>query len=307
MRMLLVLLYRVCRFAWQGFWRNFWLSMVTITIMALAALTVNTLIGLNVVIDSATQCLEKKIDMSVYFDPEVDEPKVIEVKNYLEKLAQVGSVKYVSAAQALQDFRLRHAKDTSILESIEEMAGNPLGATLVVNAHRPDDYPTIVQIIKNSPYRDLVAEENYKDHRQTISEISNVAGRVNRTGVALSVVFILIATLIVFNTIRVAIYTHREEIGIMKLVGASNTFITAPFVIESVFYALCTILLTIVVTFPMLNAVQPYLQNFFTCSPLNLVKYFTDNFTVIVGTQLGGVIALNIIGSSIAIRRYLKV
>lgn len=305
--MLLVTAYRVCKFAGQGFWRNFWLSLATISIIALASLTVNALIALNVVADSAMATLEKKIDVSIYFDADVPAAKVEEVRDYLGKLSQVTGTKVVTADEALRAFRRRHAPDAAILETLEELGDNPLGATLVVTARQPKDYPVIIQILNRSPYRDLVSDENYKDHQRTIDEIRLIADRINQSGIALSALFILIATLIVFNTIRVAIYTHRDEIAIMKLVGASNAFITAPFVVEGVLYALCATALAIAVTFPLLNAVQPYLQNFFTGVPLDLAGYFRQHLMTIFGLQLCGMAALNIVGSTFAVRRYLKV
>ncbi|MDO8560471.1 MAG: permease-like cell division protein FtsX [bacterium] len=304
---MLVTIYRVIKFAWQGFWRNFWLSLVTISIIALASLTVNALLALNVVADSAVTSLEQKIDVSIYFDPDVATPKVKEVQDYLSKLSQVSAITLVTADDAMKEFRQRHARDAAILETLEELGDNPLGATLVVTAQRPSDYPEIIQVLNHSPYRDLVSDENYKDHQRTINEIRLIADRINQAGIAISALFILIATLIVFNTIRVAIYTHRDEIGIMKLVGASNAFITAPFVLEGVLYALCATGLAVAVTFPLLNAVQPYLQDFFTGVPLDLAGYFRENFIAIFGSQLLGMSALNMLGSVFAVRRYLKV
>lgn len=305
--MLLVPLYRVGKFAWQGFWRNFWLSLATISIIVLASLTINALVTLNVVADSAIAALEKKIDISMYFDPEVDVVKVREVQGYLETLTQVRAIRLVPPDEALREFRRRHANDTAILESLEELGDNPFGATLVVTARQPEDYLAIIEVVKNSPYRDLVAEENFVDHRKTIDEISLIADRINRSGIIVSALFILIAVLIVFTTIRVAIYTHRDEIAIMKLVGASNAFITAPFMLEGVLYALVACGVTAAITFPALNAIQPYLQNFFTGVPLNLVDHFRQNFTYVFGLQIVGITLLNMLGSGVAIRRYLKV
>lgn len=305
--MFIVSLYRVCKFAWQGFWRNFWLSVVTISIIVLASLTVNALIVLNVIADSVVQSLEQKIDVSIYFDPEVPEERIREVKDYLGSLAQVTAIRYTSADEALRQFRRRHSKDPAILESLETLKKNPLGGTLAVTARKPDDYQEIIAILNRSPHRDLVEEENFTDHRQTIREINAIANRINQTGITVTVVFVAIAMLIVFNTIRVAIYTHREEIAIMKLVGASNTFITAPFVIESILYAVVAAALTLLITFPLLNTLQPLLENFFTGIPLDLTAYFRRHGLEIFILQAGGIVTLNIIGSAIAIRRYLKV
>ncbi|MDD5109602.1 MAG: permease-like cell division protein FtsX [Patescibacteria group bacterium] len=305
--MIIVTLYRIVRFAWQGFWRNFWLSVATVSIIVLASLTVNTLLALNVVADSAVKSLQQKIDISIYFDPGADEATVLEVQDYLAKLSQVASVRYISPAVALQELRLRHSDDAMILQALEDLGENPLGATLIVTAHQPEDYPEIAKILDRSPYKGLVTEENFSTHRATIDEIIAIASRVNRTGLAISLFFVVIAILIAFNTIRVTIYTHREEIAIMKLVGASNAIITAPFVVEGVLYALIASVITAVVTLIGINGIQPQLQNFFTGTPLNLAQYFTENFFTIFGLQLVGITLLNVVASTIAIRRYLKV
>ena len=120
-------------------------------------------------------------------------------------------------------------------------------------------------------------------------------------------VFILIASLIVFNTIRVAIYTHRQEIGVMKLVGATNWFIRSPFLLEAVVYGIIACVAGIAIVYPMLNFVQPYVNNFFLTTQFSLTGYFTDNFWAIFGLELLMIILINIISSSVAIRKYLKV
>ncbi len=304
---MLISLYRVVKFAGQGFWRNIWLSLATMSIMALAGVTVNALIAINVVVESAIAALEKKIDISLYLEQSATESQTLEMKDFLEKLAQVSAVTHVTPAEALAQFRLRHAKDPAILQSLEELNANPLGATLIIMAKQPELYPDILDIMNNSPYRKLIADENFSDHRKTIAEIGALADRVNRAGVIVTLSFIFIAVLIVFNAIRMAIYTQREEIAIMKLVGASNSFITAPFVLESVLYGVLATAATAGLTFPLLRAAQPYLNNFFSGMPLDIVSHFRENGGIIFGALAISMVGLNMVGSSIAIRRYLKV
>jgi len=300
-------LIQIFTFAWQGFWRNIWLSIVTITIIALALFSVNFLIILNVVTATAIDVIKNKVDVSLYFRPEITETQVLEAQTFLSALAQIETTTYISQQDALQAFRQRHQQDQTIIASLDELGDNPLGATLIVKAKQIEDYPEIISVVTNSKYNDLILDKNFADNQVYIEKIKNVSDNVNKIGFAAAGIFILIAGLIVFNTIRVAIYTHREEIGIMKLVGATNWFIRSPFIVESFFYAILGTVLAVAVVFPALNVVQPYIDAFFLAEGFSLRDYFMSHFLAIFGIELLITILLNVSSSSIAIRRYLRV
>lgn len=298
---------RIINFAWQSFWRNIWLSVVTITIIVLTFISINFLIILNVVTDASIQIIKDKVDVSLYFRPDATEPQVLEVETYLSSLTQIKAINYVSQQQALEEFRQLHRQDTVIIESLEELDDNPIGATLQIKAKNIDDYPTIIQVLENSKYDDLILDKNFDDHQVYIAKIKNFSDNIGKAGLFIAGLFIFIASLIVFNTIRVAIYTHRQEIGVMKLVGATNWFIRSPFLLEAVFYGIIACLISIAVVYPLLNFIQPFLNNFFLTEEFSLVNYFNENFWQIFGLELLTIILISIISSSIAIRRYLKV
>ncbi|HLC89821.1 MAG: hypothetical protein A2731_02850 [Candidatus Buchananbacteria bacterium RIFCSPHIGHO2_01_FULL_39_8] len=300
-------IYQIIIFAWQSFWRNIWLSIVTITIITLAVLSINFLIVLNIITDTATNLVKEKIDFSIYFRQDATENQVLEVQTYLSSLAQVKEIKYTSQQEALQKFREKHQQDSPIIESLEELDQNPLGATLVVTAKEIEDYPEIIEVLNNSKYNDLILDKNFDDHKVYINKIRKISENINRIGLLASGIFIFIALLIVINTVRVAIYTHRREIGIMKLVGATNWFIRSPFLLESVLYSIIACALAIGIIYPLLNFIQPYLNNFFLTDDFNILEYFNKNFWQIFGLEVLIIILLNIFSSSIAIRRYLRV
>lgn len=300
-------LYRVIIFAWQSFWRNIWLSLVTISIIILAFISINLLIIVNITTDSAVQIVKDKVDVSLYFRPDVIEPQVLEVKTYLASLTEVKEINYVSQQDALSKFRAEHRDDSIIIESLAELEENPIGATLQIKAKGIDDYPVIIDVLDNSKYNDLISDKNFDDHKIYINKIKNFSDNIKRIGLFTSLIFGLIAALIVFNTIRVAIYTHREEIGVMKLVGATNWFIRSPFLIEAMIYGIISCIVAIAVIYPIINFIQPYVDNFFLAENLILTDFFNQNFWKIFGLELLVIILLNIVSSSIAIRRYLKV
>jgi len=232
--MFLVSSYRIIKFAWQSFWRNIWLSIVTITVIILTFVSINFLIVLHIVSNSIIDSVEERINVSIFFKPEIKEAEVLEVNAYLETLSQIDSIEYISAEQALDKFKKMHQDDPSILESLEELDDNPLGATLNVNAMSLEDYPSILEVIDNSKYKDWIATKNFDDHRDYINRINSISTNIQNIGFAITGLFIFIAILIVINTIRIAIYTHRNEIAVMKLVGATNNFIRSPFIFEAV-------------------------------------------------------------------------
>lgn len=283
------------------------MSVITTSIMLLAFVSVNTLLVLNILAQTAINTVEQRIDISVYFKPDASEQIVAEAKGYLLSLPQVRSVEATSPEEALQRLKARHAENPLIAESVAALEANPLGATLSVKARRPDDFPSILTALENPTFAESIAEKNYDDHRLVIERIRSIAAKVERSAAAVSVIFTIIAALIVFNSIRIAIYTHREEIGIMRLVGASNWFIRTPFVIESIFYSLLACGLAVAIIFPILSVIGPSVANFFDGTSFDILGYFWDNAVWIFGLELAGAIFLSVSASALAVGKYLKV
>jgi cell division transport system permease protein len=294
-------------FACQSFWRNIWLSIATIFVVFLALLSVNFLIIVNVISDSAVTAVKDRIDVSVYFKPEVKEAKIAEVKTRLESLSQVKSVVYKSPQENLDAFKAKHQTDENIQETLNSLSGNPMGATLVIKAKDIKDYPEILKAIDDPVYAELIEEKNYDDNQLVIERIGFIAQSVRRIVLAISLIFTIISLLIIFNTVRIAIFTHQNEIAIMKLVGASNWFIRFPFIFESVISGAIAVLCAILFIYPLLSVLQSYLGNFFVGTNFDLVGYFNANFIMIFGAQIIAILIINVISSLIAISRYLNV
>ncbi|MFA5029538.1 MAG: permease-like cell division protein FtsX [Patescibacteria group bacterium] len=304
--MFLVAIKRSVIFALQSFWRNIWLSLATIFIISLTFLSINFLVIINAISDSAIVAVKDRVDVSVYFKRDVKEDKINEVKNHLETLPQVKEIIYHSPEDNLKEFKAKHENDPVIKETLDELAGNPLGATLIIKAKDLESYPEVLKAIDNPAYSELVEEKNYNDHQLVINRINTIANNIRRGGLVISIIFVIIAALIVFNTVRIAIFTHRNEVGIMKLVGASNWFVRSPFILENIFSGILACLLAIIVTYSFLALLQPHLASFFEGVDFDVTKYFNEHFLIIFGLQLVGITILNIISSSLALGRYLR-
>lgn len=300
-------LLRIIKFAFQNFFRNFWLSIITITILVLTLFSINILVLLNFLTNTAISSVQEKIDVSVYFYPETLEESVQNVRSYLIGLSQVRDVKYISREEALEKFRENHGENESIITSLEELEENPLGATLIIKTHNPNDYPFVLETLDNPEFTPFVQDKNYDDHKEIIERIDLITDRVRNFGIILSGIFVMIAVLIVINTIRVAIYTHREEIGIMKLVGASNWFVRMPFLAEGVLYAFLATLVIVGIIYPVSFFAEPYVSGFFDTESVGMIDYLNHNFLWIFVTQFVALSVLNIISTGFALGRYLKV
>lgn len=294
-------------FAIQSFWRNIWLSLATIFIIALTFLSINFLVIINAISDSAITAVKNKVDVSVYFKQDVRESKIAEVKSHIETMPQVEKITYISPDENLKIFKDRRKDDLVIQEVLEELSGNPLGATLIIKAKNLSDYSEILKALDNPAYSNLIEKKGYDDHHAAIDNINIITTNVKNGAWIVTIMFIIIAILIVFNTVRIAIFTHQQEISIMKLVGATNNFIRSPFILENIFSGVIACGIAISVIYFILSLMQPHLNNFFAGVDVNLIGYFNTNFIIIFGSQLLGIILLNIISSSLALGKYLKV
>jgi len=298
---------RIIKFALQDFWRNIWLSVVTITILVLTLFLVNVLVVFNIMTATAVDLVKEKVDISLYFSPATSTDNVMEVKNTLSKMPEVAKITFVSKDDALQQFKKKHQNDPAILETLKELDSNPLGHALVIKARTLDQYPIILSAVDKPEYNQIIIKKDFSDRQAVIKNIFDVTNKVREVGIMVIIIFALIAGLIVFNTVRVAIYTHREEIGIMKLVGGTNWFIRLPYLVESVLFSFISCVIAVMILYPLLHLAEPYLSAFFGGVQFSATGYFNSNFISIFGIELLAVIVLNIFSSLIAIGRYLKV
>ncbi len=304
--MILIFL-RTTKFALQHFWRNLWISTITIFILTLTLFIVSLVASLNLLATQAIRAVEEKVDVDLYFRDSTDETDILKAKLWLESVPEVKGVRYISKTDALQSFTATHVDDPDIQAALAELDSNPLPASLSVQATELNQYQSVITQFEASEFNTLVEDKNFSDHQTVIDRLSNLTKRLYQGGIALSLIFILISVVMMYNTIRVAIYSHREELGIMKLVGATNAFIRMPFVIEGVFYALLASIIAMAVLSGLTFTVAPYINAFFSGYDFSVNLFFTSNFWIIALGQFVISLILAIGSSMLSIGRYLKV
>lgn len=298
---------RVSKLAFQQFHRNLWLSVVTITLLVLPLLAIHLVVGLGAVAEAATLAIQDKIDISIYFKPTVTNEAAISARESLLMLPEVKKVAFIPREESLARFKDRHQDDPIILESLKELSDNPFGAALAVTAHNPEKYQPILEFLADPKYTEMVEEKNFDDHRLVVDKINALMRNIRSFGLIVAGIFGVIAILIVINTVRVAVYTHRGEIGIMRLVGAGNWFIRGPFLLEAVIFSAVSVVLAGALIYPSILFIEPRLALMFSDVPPFLMAYYRAHFLVIFGGQFVGVLFLTIVSSFLAVRRYLHV
>jgi cell division transport system permease protein len=298
---------RICKQALQHVGRNVWLSSATVLVLILALVSVNVLVGVNALVERSVRMVEDRVDMTVFFRPDANDAVVSQARFFLESLPQVKSVTLIPPDQALTAFRERHQDDPDVVDALAELDTNPLGATLRLTARQTSDYPFIVETLKNPQFGDAIESKTYDDNAESIHTVEQVAKNVRFVGTLLILIFITIGILIVFNTIRVAIYTQREEIGIMRLVGASSSFIRMPFVLQGLLLALVALVVTSGIVAVGVSWMDPALQPLFDDGqPAGLHQAFFGDWVSLVLLQASGLGVLVGFTSWLAAGKYLR-
>lgn len=296
---------RILKFAFQDIFRNFSLSFMTVLILILMLFSINTLIVVRVITDKSISAVKDQIDVSVYFDPSASEEEILEIIDYVSTFPEVVSSNFLNKEQVLDDFRKMYTDNEIIMLSLEELGNNPLGSTLILKTRDPKDYKKIISALNVPEYKTIIEAKTFEDTEIAIEKISNVTFQLEKFTYFLTALFAVISFVIIFNTIRVAIYTQRIEIGIKKLVGATNWYVKGPYIIEALIFSLLSILLAFLVIFFTISVLDTYLVVIFSADNL-LTNYYNLNIMELVGLQFLVVFLLTSLSSLFAMNKYLK-
>ena len=302
----MISLIRIIKFSFQDIMRNIWLSIVTIIILVLALFSVNVLLVVDLVSKSTVEAIKEKIDINIHIKNNIDDNEVMALKAKISNFEEVEKIDYISKTQALNNFKVKYKNNPEILDALRELGRNPLSASLVIKPKYADNYQGLIYNL-NKLDTDIIESSNFDNHELILGKISSISNNVNRAGLIVSLIFVFITILIVFYSIRIAIYTHAHEIAIMRLVGASHWFIRAPYLMSGLIYAFIGILIVVIAFYPFLSLLQPYLEVFFIDYNVNIFAYFADNFLAIFGLQFIAASSVNLIASLVAVRKHSKV
>ncbi len=298
--------FRAIKTGLVNFKRNTWLSLASTLIMVVTLIILSTLTLLFTVTRYSINTIQARVDISAYFKAGTSDNKIQVVKDDLESNPKVKSVTFVSAEQALADFKERHKNDSLITESLNQLNENPLPGTLQVKAQTLDDYPAIAGQLNDDKYKDVIDKVNFEDNRVVINRLSGILRFIVTFGLGLLIIFGLIAILVIYNTITLTIYNRKEEVEIMRLVGATNWYIRGPFIVEAITSSLVASVITGLLLVPVYWRILPKINTYLN-SGSNIFSQNYLHFQYVIALQLLIALFLSILSSLLAIRKYLRI
>ncbi len=299
---------RIIRAGFVNFKRSGLVSWAAVLVVTITLSVVTGIILLQAVLHFSLAQIKEKVDVAIYFTGSAPEENILRLKSSLQQLPEVEQVTYTSAAEALQIFRERHQNDYPTIQALDELGGNPLGAYLSVKADEVSQYANIANfmqsdgptVLGSASYIDKV---NYYQNKLIIDRLNNLISGAQKLGFIITLLLVLISIVITFNTIRLTIFIAKEEIGVMRLVGASKMHVRGPFMIEGAIYGAVATLITLFIYLPITIWLGSNMTGFLG---MNMYDYYIANFFQIFIILLLSGVVLGTISSFLAARKYLN-
>jgi len=286
-------------------------SLSSVLVMIITLFVITSTIFLGAFLNPSLEAIKNKVDINVYFVQTAPEEDILALQRALELLPEVKApVEYVSREDALADFRLKHQDDQFTLQALDELGENPLGASLNIRAKEPSQYEGIAEFLKSKSAlskdgREIIDKVNYYQNKSAIDTLTRMINSANRLGFITTLFLVFVSVLITFNTIRLAIFMSRDEISVMRLVGASTMYIRGPFVVSGAIYGVVSGFITLVLFFPITMWLGNATEEFFV--GLNIFSYYIANFAQIFFVVIFSGAAIGALSSFLAVRKHLKI
>ncbi len=297
----------------KNFIRNGWLSIATVSVMVITLFVVNIQLAITGANDLRLKDVQNRVNISIEIKPDTTLPELNDFQRELQGYEQISSVELVDKEEALNEFKSFTQNGSTIQSGIETLGENFLYDTLVVKTNDPSQYEEVVKKIENSVSAKYVEEINYHKYRTIIDGLSNELKTTRKFSLTLAITLSLVAILVTFNSIRITMYSYKQEIEIMKLVGASNNYVRFPFIWEGIFYGLVSAFIAIPLSFLYLKFITSgeASSSVFAFSNTKFLKeflavYFMNNLFVIISLQFVLAVVLGVVSSLIAMSKYLK-
>ncbi len=301
--------WRVWRYGMESFFRNSWLSVAATAVMVITLMIIFSAFAIQNISTSTIDQLRQKVDMSIYLDGSTPDKELNMIISDLRELKSVKSTKFVTSAMAREEIAKENSGDSAVLEAIKE-ATNKLPTTIKVVIEDINDTSELQKFVSTN---ELVKKYLNKDHapsfagdrKQSIETIGRAVGFAQKAAIAAGLLFIVISSLIIFNTIQMAIFNRKEEIQMMKLIGADKSFIRGPFLVESVFYGVIAAIIATGLGIFTIFQTQATLEKYFYIEP-TIVFVTTYALPITLCMVVAGAI-IGVCSSLLATRRYLKI
>ncbi|MBQ6414381.1 permease-like cell division protein FtsX [Candidatus Saccharibacteria bacterium] len=305
---------RIVKYGTKGFSRNIWLSTAATVVMSITLIILFVTVVASVILTNTAEMMKDKIDITIYFKPNTSAEVLSQLTERLEEDSNIKNVETSTSEEEYKKFLEENKTSDEIINildaDMEKMMINKMQATMRIKVYDVDNLDSVKTIVEEdklfTQYTDKEKVPTYDVNRAEIATITSWA-RIARTGgIVLAVVFLIISVLIIFSTIRMAIFSRREEIYMMKLVGADKRFIRGPFLVEA---ELCGIIAGIVAgsaSYFGFKFLAPKLQSYgISVSQIENVLDSNKLILVFLAFIVAGII-IGRISARLAVSRYLN-
>lgn len=305
----LLTLGRITKYGFDNFARNLWLSIAATAVMTITLMIIFVVFAARLVLTDTITTLSDKVDMSIYLKTATTDEVGAELKAKIEALSSVKSVVYISAEEARAQIAEENKDNADVLEAIKE-ATNKNPATLRIVVADINDTSELEAFVDSDEQIKASLNSDYPpsfagERRDTIKSIGRVVNFIQEVGIVIGVIFVAISSLIIFNTIQMAIFNRREEIQMMKLIGADRFFVRGPFLIEAVIYGFIAAILAGVLGIFGLYKISGVLESY-QVSTAGALNYMTNFSVLIIMAMMGIGAIIGIVSSLLATRKYLR-
>ena len=299
---------RIIKAGFVNFKRSGLVSFASVLIVTITLSVITALLLLQTVLNFSLNQIKDKVDVTIYFNVGAPEAKIMSLKSSLERLPEVDKITYVSAEEALKLFRERHQNDYPTIAALDEIKDNPLGGYLNVKAKEVSQYESIANLLNSDNasvlYSSAIVDKvNYHQNKIVIDRLNNIIDGAQKLGFLITLILVIISIIITFNTIRLTIFIAKEEIGVMRLVGASKLRVSGPFMVEGAIYGVVATAVTLVLFWPLTAYFGRTMTSFLG---LNIYQYYVANLLQISVIILFFGVLLGMVSSFFAIRKYLN-
>lgn len=297
---------RIINFALLDLNRNKGVSLAAVFVLVITISLITGLLFFQGVSQYFISQLQDKIDITAYFKEDAIEEDILKVKDEISQIPEVKDVEYVSREKALEVFTERHKNNPVFLNALEEVGQNPFLPSLNIKTKgTTEKYAQVSEVLESETFSPFIKKVDFSQKRDTIDRLFSITSSINFFSLILGVILVIVAVLVVFNTVKLAVEASKDEITTMRVVGAPDWFIKGPFIVQGALYGIIAFVICFVLSLVLSYFLASKLE--IVLSGFNSFQYFLSHFWIFALAQLGSGVVLGVLSSLIVVRKYLDV
>lgn len=302
----LITLRRIMVAGFHNLFRNAWLTTAAIAVMVVTLTVILTGVISYKALNDTVDDVSKKLTVSVYLADTISAERQAKLEESLKQSTEVASITFKSKEEARRDLQDRYQENPTLLSGLGLAEDNPLPASLEVALVDLDDYQAVIDAASAEEYKDDVFRVEFSNiKRESFNNFITSQQWFARVSIAAAAIFGTISVLIIFNTIRMAIFTRSDEIEIMKLIGATPRYIKGPFIFEAALYGFIAAIISLGVTYSALLSLSPKLNSEIIFD--ETLRLFTEYWYIVFAATIGIGVMIGYFSSIFAIAKYLRI